>query len=757
MKKSRLQSKGVLCAALTAALLTNAVPLAAIAASPVYQDGTYTGTAEGRNGDVTVSVTVSGGVISAIDVTDQAETPSFWESAQEIIPEIIKANTTEGVDAVSGATLSSSAIKNAVGNALAGSTSSGIFASGTGSASDPYVIETAAQLADFANSVDGGENYQGKYIALHADLDLSGMGNWNPIGAEGAAAKNLNCIFAGTFDGQGHTIKGLTIKTDSPYTEEQNVGLFSTILSTARATGIRLADAVIDVTGEKVVRAGGITGDITSNAVSGTEGTAAVDRCSVTGSISVKADAGMAMTGGIAGRAAGNAVLSNCVSDAAVNSASGSKIAYGAGIAAMTGNDTYVVNCANSGDITVTTTTGFSLYAGGVVGMMTSEQYNCFSTGNVTVGTIAQSDAANGAGILNGALMPAASGMYDYSASDAQLFYLDEAGTKNAMDSVAHGAGSMHAEGSFAPEAITKESANSADFVNTLNKNLYAVSRILHAKKIDTDLKRWARSETGNTVLSDETFVNDVIDASLFAGGNGSQESPYQIQNADQLRAFAGSLSEHIDYSGTFIALTDDIDLSGTEWTPIGNSTYAFNGTFDGNGHTISGMTIGSATDAKALAAGENYLGLFSVLNTNAVVRNVKLTGVLINVTYNASAYAGGIAAAMNSDDTGYKGAVVDNCTVDGSITVTAETGNNFVGGIAAYVYKGAIINCKTDVNASCTVKTGGFYGETGGIAALVNRGLVANSYSLGNVFGSGKREDEGMAVISSLVAVNAG
>ncbi len=49
---------------------------------------------------MTVSVTVSGGVISAIDVTDQTETPSFWESAQEIIPEIIKANTTEGVDAV---------------------------------------------------------------------------------------------------------------------------------------------------------------------------------------------------------------------------------------------------------------------------------------------------------------------------------------------------------------------------------------------------------------------------------------------------------------------------------------------------------------------------------------------------------------------------------------------------------------------------------------------------------------------------------
>lgn len=90
-------------------------------------------------------------------------------------------------------------------------------------------------------------------------------------------------------------------------------------------------------------------------------------------------------------------------------------------------------------------------------------------------------------------------------------------------------------------------------------------------------------------------------------------------------------------------------------------------------------------------------------------------------------------------------------------MTVTADTGNSFVGGIAAYVYKGAIINCKTNIDERCTVTKGASFGETGGIAALVNRGLVANCYSLGNVYGSGCREDEGMAVISSLVAVNAG
>ena len=70
----------------------------------------------------------------------------------------------------------------------------------------------------------------------------------------------------------------------------------------------------------------------------------------------------------------------------------------------MTGNDTYLLNCANLGDITVTTASGFSLYAGGISGMMTAAQYNCYSLGDVTVGTVAQADAASNAGILAGAL-----------------------------------------------------------------------------------------------------------------------------------------------------------------------------------------------------------------------------------------------------------------------------------------------------------------------------------------------------------------
>lgn len=694
MEKHKLQKQRILCAVLSAAMLASnlcMIPVSAVGA--VYKDGIYEGTGVGFNGNITVSVTVADGVISAIDVKDQNETPAYWAAAQEIIPAIIAANQTEGVDAVTGATYSSEGIKKAVDNALAKSMRPDCFASGTGSASDPYVIQSANQLAAFAESVDGGKNYLGKYIVLGADIDLTDTGNWNPIGAEGAASQNLDKIFAGSFDGQGHTVKGLTITTDenAPYEEEQNIGLFSVLLSTAKVSGIRLEDVSIRVAGSKVVRAGGITGDITSNAVSGTEGRAVVDSCTVKGSVSAQTDSAMVMTAGIAGRAAGNASISNCISDTMIRSESGSKIAYGAGIVSMAGNDTYVTNCANTGDITVLTATGFSLYAGGVVGMMTSEQYNCFSTGSVTVGTISQEDAAKGAGLIDGALMPAASGVYDYYISGGKMFYTDETGAVSELEAVSHGAGSMNAEGTFAPTAITEEQLGSSEFAELLNSNLHDISKKLQSQNLDTELKLWQLSDTGETVLSDEVYINDVVDTSIFEAGDGTKESPYQIKSAEQLRNFAVSLSEHIDYTGTFIELTGDIDLSDAEWTPIGDSDYAFNGTFDGRGYTVSGMHIGSAEEAKTLEERKNYIGFFSVLGTNAVVRNLNLSDILVNVTYNASAYAGGIAAAMDSEDTGYRGAVIDSCSTEGSIKITAETGNNFVGGITAYMYKGAV------------------------------------------------------------------
>ena len=84
-----------------------------------YVDGTYTSAAEGRAGKVNVDVTIEKGKISAINVLDNHETEAMLESVKgALIPKIIELQTTEGVDTVSGATLTSKAVLEAVNNIL---------------------------------------------------------------------------------------------------------------------------------------------------------------------------------------------------------------------------------------------------------------------------------------------------------------------------------------------------------------------------------------------------------------------------------------------------------------------------------------------------------------------------------------------------------------------------------------------------------------------------------------------------------------
>lgn len=86
--------------------------------STQYKDGTYTAAGKGKAGDVKVEVKIAEGKLTEINVLDNKETPAMMDSVkQNLIPEIIKKQTTKGVDAVSGATLASNAVLEAVGKA----------------------------------------------------------------------------------------------------------------------------------------------------------------------------------------------------------------------------------------------------------------------------------------------------------------------------------------------------------------------------------------------------------------------------------------------------------------------------------------------------------------------------------------------------------------------------------------------------------------------------------------------------------------
>ena len=92
-----------------------------------------------------------------------------------------------------------------------------------------------------------------------------------------------------------------------------------------------------------------------------------------------------------------------------------------------------------------------------------------------------------------------------------------------------------------------------------------------------------------------------VVSAAGFSGGDGSPGTPYLISNEDDLRQLATDVNGGTTYADSYFKLTQNIILNG-EWTPIGTS-YSFQGTFDGAGYTVSGLSITSS--------GTGYLGLF--------------------------------------------------------------------------------------------------------------------------------------------------
>lgn len=166
----------------------------------------------------------------------------------------------------------------------------------------------------------------------------------------------------------------------------------------------------------------------------------------------------------------------------------------------------------------------------------------------------------------------------------------------------------------------------------------------------------------------------------------------YTVYNADGLLAWAEAAQSDLSFNCT---LTADINMTGKEWTPVGMSIN-YSGTFDGQGHTITGLNISSSSEAVAL---------FGDIGAAGKVMNLQLK----DVTYNGSTAMGGIAHGNNG--------TITACSVMGTLTNT--TNNGAVGGIAAINY-GTITACWFNGTI-----TGG--SNVGGIAVF---NLNAGSYS---------------------------
>lgn len=238
----------------------------------------------------------------------------------------------------------------------------------------------------------------------------------------------------------------------------------------------------------------------------------------------------------------------------------------------------------------------------------------------------------------------------------------------------------------------------------------------------------------------------------LFAGGIGTQENPYQIKTEVQLRAFAVSLREDLDYKGIYIQLENDIMLGDADWIPIGEGEYAFRGFFDGQNYTISGLQIGMSTAPYIDLVGKDacvYFGLFGVLEADAEVRNLNLA-VEIYVTSGQSLYVAGLAGYISQ-------AFVENVHVSGVIEghTTHDNANIFVGGITGYSYRQKIMHTSSSANVRAESVAG--IAEAGGIVGIQNRGILSHCYASGRITGTTARVLKGGPSLGGIAGVHAG
>ena len=201
---------------------------------------------------------------------------------------------------------------------------------------------------------------------------------------------------------------------------------------------------------------------------------------------------------------------------------------------------------------------------------------------------------------------------------------------------------------------------------------------------------------------------------------NGS----YTVTSADGLMNIAELVNG--GKSDINITLDTDIDLTGKDWTPIGTSN-RYSGTFDGGGHTITGLTF---------TTNDVYAGLFGHLNSAGTVKNVVMEGV--QITSN-QIYGGSIGGVV-----GFSWGTIENCSVSGSVSGTV-----YVGGVVGAQIGGSITGCSSSATVKGTVDVGGVAGQTNSNATLTA------CYATGNVII--EMDPKKNIAGGSLVGMNAG
>ena len=634
----------------------------------------------------------------------------------------------------------------------------------TAVAANTYQISSYVELKAFANAVNGGET--DACAILTADVTAEGT-DWTPIG-------DLDHLYIGTFDGDGHTITGLSTESSA---DREYVGLF----------GYVGAGGVVQNVG---LVGGCIKGQDLVGAVAG-ENSGKIINCYNMGTVQSIDDG--SFVGGVVGRNIEGTVRS-CYNTGTVN---GLK-AYAGGVVGIISKGT-VQNCYNTGDVS-------GAIVGGLAGFNTAdiggsaEISNCFNTGKISgtnmvggvagrnnaddffgrVGTASVSNCYNMGAISVNGDYGSAGGVIGFNTSDpgstASVISCYSAGTVTAsgFDIDAGGViGSNHygavqnccydgdvcaANNNIGTRLTTAQMTGEAALSGMpgFSSENWLVRPADDYYSYYPHLKGFDLDATGVQLAAETISKSDWRARKV-------KDGVVEIANYDELKAFASAVNG--GNTGLKGILTADLTAEGTDWTPIGDLDHPYVGTFDGDGHTITGLSNEEA------AATPDSAGLFGYLGENAVVKNVRLTGVDLKATAYLGAVAGNAKGAeiTNCRNTGeingaafevggiigsIRGANVSNCCNTGDITSTAN--NAYVGGIAGYLSGDQSAAGITNCYNTGTVTGKGRYSNVGGIAGYANDSIgtveIANCYNTGAVTATGTSSRAGGIAASSCV-----
>jgi len=570
--------------------------------------------------------------------------------------------------------------------------------SGSGIQIDPYLIEDAADLAELATEVNGGNAYANAYFQLTCDIDLSAApydAGWVPIG-------NSSNIFSGNFDGNGYTVTGMYINTTASY-----IGLFGYIGSGGEVKNIGISDANI--------RGSYYTGGLAGYNL---------------GKISNSFTAGMVSGGNYAGGLVGyndrNGMVANCYSNCTVSSSS----INAGGLAGY--NDGIVTNCHSASGVTASGSP--PLHIGGIVGTNGSfgKVEGCYNTGTITgsssIGGIAGTNSGlvincYNAGTISGTGTSYAGGV---------------AGSNNSLITNCYSIGAVTGSGSVGGVIGTGASspnvvAKACFFLRDagINTTLNGTGNISDTNTLP-ETSAWMKDGSGFTdagwdFTNTWTFVSGENDGYPVLINYAVSDEIKEIYSVDELMLIN---INSVTLGGNYL-LMNDLTFTAEDnqaFVPIGpDSANKFTGTFDGGGHTISGLAV-----EVSASSGNSYAGLFGYAS-GAAISNLNLTDDTITATLTAgswSAFAGGIVGYADSS-------TISNCSNAGPVTAGTEsdpfaTPTAYAGGIVGCINTPTKIQdcCNTGsvtaISPSDQALAGGIVGQGSGSAE--------NCYNTGSV-----------------------